>query len=81
MELRFDQHAQCIPYLVMPRYGCFRTVLGVYIDGMVGAATIQATALMHQLSYEFFSLQLANSSGILDAVGGIKLTSSEPMTI
>ena len=81
MELRFDQDAQRIPYLVMPRYGCFRAVLGVYIDVMVGAATIQATALMHQLSYEFFSLQLANSRGILDAVGGIKLTSSEPMTI
>lgn len=81
MELRFDQDAQRILYLVMPRYGCFRAVLGVYIDVMVGAATIQETTLMHQLSYEFFSLQLANSSGILDAVGGIKLTSSEPMTI
>jgi len=81
MELRFDQDAQRILYLVMPRYGRFRAVLGVYIDVMVGAATIQETTLMHQLSYEFFSLQLANSSGILDAVGGIKLTSSEPMTI
>ena len=81
MELRFDQDAQRILYLVMLRYGCFRAVLGVYIDVMVGAATIQETTLMHQLSYEFFSLQLANSSVILDAVGGIKLTSSEPMTI
>ena len=81
MELRFDQDAQRILYLVMPRYGRFRAVFGVYIDVMVGAATIQKTALMHQLSYEFFSLQLANSSVILDAVGGIKLTSSEPMTI
>ena len=81
MELRFDQDAQRILYLVMPRYGRFRAVLGVYIDVMVGAATIQETTLMHQLSYEFFSLQLANSSVILDAVGGIKLTSSEPMTI
>ena len=81
MELRFDQDAQRILYLVMPRYGCFRAVLGVYIDVMVGAATIQETTLMHQLSYEFFSLQLVNSSVILDAVGGIKLTSSEPMTI
>ena len=81
MELRFDQDAQRILYLVMPRYGCFRAVLGVYIDVMVGATTVQETALMHQLSYEFFALQLANSSKILDAVGGIKLTSSEPMTI
>jgi len=81
MELRFDQDAQRILYFVMPRYGRFRAVLGVYIDVMVGAATIQETTLMHQLSYEFFSLQLANSSGILNAVGGIKLTSSEPMTI
>ena len=48
---------------------------------MVGATTIQETTLMHQLSYEFFALQLANSSEILDAVGGIKLTSSEPMII
>jgi hypothetical protein len=81
MELRFDQAAQRIFYLVMPRYGCFRAALGVYIDVMVGAAAIQETAFMNQLPYEFLSLQLANSRRILDAVGGIKLTSSAPMTI
>ena len=81
MELRFDQDAQCILYLVMPRYGRFRAVFRVYIDVMVNAATIQKTTLMYQLSYEFFSLQIANSKRILDAVGGIKLTSSEPMTV
>ena len=81
MELRFDQDAQRILYLVMPRYGRFCAVFAVYIDVMVGASTIQKTALMHQLSYEFFSLQLPNSRRILDAVGGIKLTSSEPMTV
>ena len=64
----------------MPRYRCFRTVLGVDINVMVGAATIQETTLMHQLPDEFLALQLDNSSGILDAVDGIKLTSSEPMT-
>ncbi len=81
MELRFDQDAQRILYLVMSRYGCFRAVLGVDINVMVGATTIQETTLMHQLPYEFLSLQLANSNEILDAVGGTKLTSSELMSI
>ncbi len=81
MELRFDQDAQRILYLGMPRYGCFRAVLGVDVNVVVGAATIQETTHMHQLPYEFLSLQLANSSGILVAVDGIKLTSSEPMII
>jgi len=68
-------------FLVLLAYSAIYCVQNLYVESRGGAATIQETTLMHQLSYEFFSLQLANSSGILDAVGGIKLTSSEPVTI
>ena len=81
MELCFDQVAQRVLYLVMPRYWRFRTIFRIQVDAMVGAAAIQETTFMHQLPYKFFAFQVANSRRTLDAVGGIKLTSSEPMTI